>query len=111
MVLWDINSDGLEAVAKEIETAGGVAHFYNCNLRDRNEICKTAKKVREDVGEVSLLINNAGIVSGKKLLETSDEEIMATFDVNSLAHFWVSSKMTEASWPNIEEHHLASLAY
>ena len=90
MVIWDINSDGLEAVAKEIEAAGGVAHFYECNLRDRNEVYKMAKKVREEVGEVSLLVNNAGIVTGKKLLETSDEEILATFDVNSLAHFWVS---------------------
>lgn len=97
MVIWDINSDGLEAVGKEIETAGGVAHSYKCNLRDRNEIYKTAKKVREEVGEVSLLVNNAGIVTGKKLLETSDEEILATFDVNSLAHFWVSSCMIEKS--------------
>lgn len=88
MVIWDINSDGLEAVAKEIEAAGGVAHFYKCNVRDRNEIYKMAKKVREEVGEVSLLVNNAGIVTGKKLLETRDEEILATFDVNSLAHFW-----------------------
>ena len=93
MVIWDINSDELEAVAKEIEAAGGVAHFYKCNVRERHEIYKTAKKVREEVGEVSLLVNNAGIVTGKKLLETSDEEIMATFDVNSLAHFWVSSLM------------------
>jgi len=91
MVIWDINSDGLEAVAKEIEAVGGVAHFYKCNLRDRNDIYQTAKKVREDVGDVSLLVNNAGIVTGKKLLDTSDEEILATFDVNSLAHFWVSS--------------------
>jgi len=91
MVIWDINSDGLEAVAKEIEAAGGVAHFYKCNVRDRNEIYKMAKKVKEEVGEVSLLVNNAGIVTGKKLLETRDEEILATFDVNSLAHFWVSS--------------------
>ena len=90
-MIWDINSDGLEAVAKEIEAAGGVAHFYKCNLRDRNEIYKTAEKVREEVGDVSLLVNNAGIVTGKKLLETRDEEILATFDVNSLAHFWVCS--------------------
>ena len=90
MVIWDVNFDGLEVVAKEIEAAGGVVHPYRCNLRDRNEVCKTAKTVLEEVGEVSLLVNNAGIVTGKKLMDTSDEEILATFDINSLAHFWVS---------------------
>jgi len=39
---------------------------------------------------VSLLVNNAGIVTGKKLMDCTDENILATFDVNSLAHFWVS---------------------
>ena len=65
-------------------------HSYKCNLRDKNEIHETATRVKEDVGEVSLLVNNAGIVSGKKFMDCTDEEISATFDVNSLAHFWVS---------------------
>ena len=34
-------------------------------------------------------MNNAGVVSGKVLLDCSDEQIQRTFDVNVLAHFWV----------------------
>lgn len=83
----------LMSLLRNIEAAGGVAHPYQCNLRDRNEVYKTAKKVKEEVGEVTLLVNNAGIVTGKKLLDSSDEEILATFDVNSLSHFWVSSSL------------------
>lgn len=90
LVLWDVNQEGLDAVAKEIKTAGGEVHSYKCNLRDKTEIHETAARVKEDVGEVSLLVNNAGIVSGKKFMDCTDEEISATFDVNSLAHFWVS---------------------
>ena len=37
---------------------------------------------------VSILVNNAGIVSGKPLLETEDSKIVKTFQVNVLAHFW-----------------------
>ena len=37
---------------------------------------------------VSILVNNAGIVSGKPLLETEDSKIAKTFQVNVLAHFW-----------------------
>ena len=34
-------------------------------------------------------MNNAGVVTGKSLLECSDEYIQRTFDVNIMAHFWV----------------------
>ena len=36
-----------------------------------------------------MIINNAGVVSGKSLLEIDDELIQRTFDVNIMAHFWV----------------------
>ena len=92
-MIWDVNSDGLEEVTKEIKSAGGVVHPYKCNLRDRNEIHNTAEKVKQEVGEVSLLVNNAGIVTGKKFMDCTDQDILATFDVNSLAHFWVGPSL------------------
>lgn len=36
-----------------------------------------------------MLINNAGVVSGRALLDTPDELIERSFNVNVLAHFWV----------------------
>jgi all-trans-retinol dehydrogenase (NAD+) len=36
-----------------------------------------------------MVINNAGVVSGKPLVKCSDESIQRTFDVNVIAHFWV----------------------
>ena len=90
LVIWDLNEDGLEAVGKEIRSIGGTVYCYKCNLCDKNEIHETAKKVKEEVGEISLLINNAGIVTGRKFMDCTDEAIVATFDVNSMSHFWVS---------------------
>ena len=45
--------------------------------------------MKEDVGEVTVLINNAGIVSGKKFFDVSDDMADLTFKVNTAAHFWV----------------------
>ena len=56
-----------------------------CN---RIKIYEAAEKVKSDIGPITILINNAGIVSGTHLLGTSDEKIIRTFDVNVLAHFW-----------------------
>lgn len=44
--------------------------------------------------QVTLLINNAGVVSGQYLLDTPDHLIQRTFDVNVLAHFWVRAFLT-----------------
>lgn len=48
-------------------------------------------KVKKEIGDVNILVNNAGIVSGKKLLELDDSEIERTFKVNTMAHFWVKT--------------------
>jgi len=42
------------------------------------------------VGNVTILINNAGIAAGKEFFETQDELFIKTMEVNVLAHFWVS---------------------
>lgn len=88
LVIWDLNAEGLEAVAKEIRATGGIVYSYKCNVRDRNEVQETAKRVRDEVGHVSLLVNNAGIITGRQLMDCSDEDIIATLDVNAISHFW-----------------------
>lgn len=40
--------------------------------------------------QITILINNAGVASGYLLLDTPDHLIQRTFDVNVIAHFWVS---------------------
>ena len=37
-----------------------------------------------------MLVNNAGVVSGKSFNETPDSKIQLTFDVNTLSHFWTT---------------------
>ncbi|KAF0300583.1 Epidermal retinol dehydrogenase 2 [Amphibalanus amphitrite] len=39
-------------------------------------------------GQVTILVNNAGMVTGKPLLDIPDNLIEKTFEVNTLAHFW-----------------------
>lgn len=44
------------------------------------------------MGDVSILVNNAGIVTGKKFIEAPDSLIEKTMEVNTMAHFWVSQR-------------------
>ncbi|XP_032518707.2 estradiol 17-beta-dehydrogenase 11-like [Danaus plexippus] len=88
VVLWDINRQGLEDTVKLVKGIGGKCYGYVVDLASRDDIYNTAKQVEKEVGKVSLLINNAGVVSGQYLLDTPDYLIQRTFDVNILAHFW-----------------------
>ena len=51
-----------------------------------------AVEARHLVGSsVSMLVNNAGVVFGNDVLDSQPEDIQKTIEVNTLAHFWVSS--------------------
>ena len=41
-----------------------------------------------DFGKVDMLFNNAGIVSGKSILDVPDGLAEKTMQVNSVSHFW-----------------------
>ena len=46
--------------------------------------------MKQDGGDVTILVNNAGVVSGTKFLDVPDSKVDLTFRVNTIAHFWVS---------------------
>ncbi len=90
LFLWDVNQDGLDAVSMALQQNGSNVHTYVVDLSDRKAIQRAAASVLNDCGAIDILINNAGVVSGKPLLEISDEQIQRTFDVNTLALFWTT---------------------
>ncbi|XP_052591527.1 17-beta-hydroxysteroid dehydrogenase 13 isoform X1 [Peromyscus californicus insignis] len=46
-------------------------------------------RVKKEVGDVEIVVNNAGAIYPADLLSTKDEEITKTFEVNILGHFWI----------------------
>lgn len=88
VVLWDIADESLTEIATEMSAAGYQATLYHCDVSDREMVYDTADKVRNQVGRVDILMNNAGVVSGRPFLECTDEQLRRTMEVNALAHFW-----------------------
>ena len=89
VVLWDLNQDAMAGVLEELRQVGPEEPSgYACNVADRDQVSKTAEEVLRVVGPVDILINNAGYVSGKRFLDSSDEQNLRTLEVNILAHFW-----------------------
>ena len=46
-------------------------------------------QVTSELGRVDMLVNNAGIVTGRKFLDCPDSLVLKTMQVNAISHFWV----------------------
>lgn len=59
-------------------------------MSNREEVLALAKSVKTEVGTVSVLVNNAGIMPTHPFEKHSADEIRKIMDINVMAHFWVS---------------------
>jgi all-trans-retinol dehydrogenase (NAD+) len=88
VILWGRDTAALETVTKSMTERGRQCAAYVGDVADREQVYATAHRVIRDHGPIDILINSAGVVSGKPLLEIPDEAIEQSFAVNSLALFW-----------------------
>jgi len=62
-------------VAREIDKAGGSGLPVKVDVSDREAVRQAALTSRTQLGEVTLLFNNAGIMPCKPLLSHTEEEV------------------------------------
>jgi all-trans-retinol dehydrogenase (NAD+) len=112
VVCWDINERLNYETVEILESQGIDAYAYTVDVSNRHSIYENADKVKKEVGDVDILFNNAGIVSGKKLFENSDEMMIKTVAVNTTSLFFTAKaflpKMLERNSGHIVT--LASMA-
>ncbi|XP_045417001.1 epidermal retinol dehydrogenase 2 isoform X1 [Lemur catta] len=105
LVLWDVNKEGNEETSKMAREAGATrVHAYTCDCSQREEVYRVADQVKKEIGDISILINNAGIVTGKKFLDCPDELMEKSFDVNFKAHLWTYKAFLPAMIANDHGH-------
>lgn len=85
VVIWDYNVQAGEKVVNEINELGGNALFWQVDVTDTGAINQAAKEVEDKLGGIDVLINNAGVVSGKAIIDITEEDYQRTFDVNVFA--------------------------
>ncbi|NXE18589.1 RDHE2 dehydrogenase, partial [Ardeotis kori] len=89
LVLWDTDDEGNKETSRLAQTNGANRVFaYHCDCSNREEVYEQADKVRKEVGDVTILINNADILLGKKFCDIPDEDFEKTLRVNFLSQVW-----------------------
>jgi 3-oxoacyl-[acyl-carrier protein] reductase len=75
LVLLDVNESAAAEVAKEIREAGGGADSFALDVTKREDCVAVAKQVAEKVGQVTILVNNAGIARRNGMLGAAEAVI------------------------------------
>lgn len=70
--------------------------YYKCDITSPATIAEVAAQIRKDVGSPTVLVNNAGVARGKSILSASEKDVRFTFDVNTLAHYWLAQEFVPA---------------
>jgi NAD(P)-dependent dehydrogenase (short-subunit alcohol dehydrogenase family) len=101
----DRDADGLRAVAAAIEAAGVRASILVMDVTDRTGVASGVAGLIEDLGPVSILVNNAGVPGSGRFLDLSYEDWRRVLDVHVDGAFHVTKAvlpgMVEAGWGRI----------
>ncbi|CAG0916841.1 unnamed protein product [Notodromas monacha] len=88
VICWDINKDGLQLTLNMISRVGGRGLGDLVDVSNCEAVKAGAARILEKIGHVTILVNNAGILSSKPFLSHSPREIERVFSVNVFSHFW-----------------------
>jgi len=80
--ITDINIDGLEKVKSEVKKRGVKVFASKCDVSKYEDFEKAANEFYEKMGEVDLLINNAGISMGVDMLNIDLEVWRKVMETN-----------------------------
>jgi len=85
---------GAEAVAKEINEAGGEARAALCSVTDAAAVQEMVQETLKAWGRVDILVNNAGILRDKSFVKMSLDDFRLVVDV----HLMGTVNCTKAVW-------------
>ena len=102
VIMVDLHQEKLEIQA---DAFGGAAFPVGLDISKPEQVKSVCKKIRQHQGEVSVLANNAGLLSNSKLSDTDDDEWRKLLSVNLDGAFYLCREwldgMKERGWGRI----------
>ncbi|RZJ29443.1 MAG: SDR family NAD(P)-dependent oxidoreductase, partial [Brevundimonas sp.] len=99
VVVNDLAPAACEAVAAEIQAAGGEALPWTCSVTDREGVNAMVAGVIAHWGGIDILVNNAGILRDKTFAKMDLDDFELVLDV----HLMGSVNLTKAAWDHMRE--------
>jgi glucose 1-dehydrogenase/3-oxoacyl-[acyl-carrier protein] reductase len=96
VVVADLDLTAAQGVVAEIEAAGGRGLACAVDVRSRDQIVAARDAAVEAFGKVTLLVNNAGLVTMESLEELTEENWDLVVDVNLKGVWLVTQEVSKA---------------
>jgi 3-oxoacyl-[acyl-carrier protein] reductase len=93
VAIVDINEENGVQCAKFIQSTGGDAHFFKCDVMSVDEISNCVKSIEKTFGHIDILINNAGILHTTPIEEVTEEEWDRIMAINLKSVFFMSQQV------------------
>jgi len=94
-----------EEVASEIRSCGSIAEVFIADVTDAGSVKGMFEAVRDKLGPVSVLVNNAGVVKDNLLMRMKDEEWEEVLKADLTSAFYCTREavrdMAKARWGRI----------
>jgi len=87
MAIADKDEDAANKLVHEINQSSGKAMAFPGDLLDQNYSDNLANEVKEKLGSIDILINNAGLMRRGDITQTSDEDYELSMKINVEAPF------------------------
>lgn len=111
VALWDVEAAALETTRDALVARGGRVFAQVVDVASQASIAEAAAKVRAEVGDPDIVINNAGIVRGKPFWEHDPlRDTESVIRVNTLAPMHVAREFLPAMIARGSESRLLNVA-
>ena len=105
VAVLDLTEADGQATVKEIENAGGRALAVGADVSQADQVAAAVELVAAELGEPTVLVNNAGITRDALLFKMTDEDWDAVINVNLRGTFLMTRAaqkyMSEQKWGRI----------
>jgi len=109
LIIWDYDAVKLNETVAEFQTQFQHVYPITVDVSDLEQILISAKRTREIVGTIDILINNAGILVGKYFHEHTHADIHNEMVINANAYIHITREFL----PGMLEHgsgHICNIA-
>jgi 3-oxoacyl-[acyl-carrier protein] reductase len=90
IVLADIDTEGCQQVAAELESKGAKALAVSCNVANTDAVAAAVQQAVERFGRLDILVNNAGVLRDNLLFKMTDEDWETVMNVHLRGAFLCS---------------------
>ncbi len=82
VILWDFQPDDLNIAVQSLKNEGHDVFSQVCDVTNKEQVYDNAEVIKKEIGDIDILINNAGTVYTGYMLDRSDAELENMINVN-----------------------------